>query len=123
MNDTALHQFKRTLLQKRAELEATMQSHRPTSMERCADPYDMAMANAEAETNLKIFKAARKSQFQVAAALDRIERGTYGICRNRHCSQEIPLKRLEAVPEAEHCVECQAHHEHSVSADYALALA
>lgn len=43
-------------------------------------------------------------------ALDRawenLQQGTYGICRL--CSEEIPRKRLEAVPTATFCVPCQA---------------
>jgi RNA polymerase-binding transcription factor DksA len=33
--------------------------------------------------------------------------GTYGICRN--CGQGIPAARLEAVPEAVRCLDCQRH--------------
>ena len=33
--------------------------------------------------------------------------GTYGICRN--CGQPIPPGRLEAVPEAVRCLDCQRH--------------
>ncbi|MGE4455015.1 MAG: TraR/DksA family transcriptional regulator [Sphaerochaeta sp.] len=43
-------------------------------------------------------------------ALQRIERGTYGICIR--CHQEIPLKRLEMVPEALLCVQCAEKKRH-----------
>jgi RNA polymerase-binding transcription factor len=32
--------------------------------------------------------------------------GRYGICRS--CGETIPLERLEARPEARHCIRCQA---------------
>lgn len=35
--------------------------------------------------------------------------GTYGVCRN--CGAEIPPARLEAVPEAVRCLDCQRHFE------------
>ena len=38
-------------------------------------------------------------------ALARIERGTYGTCDG--CSQQIPPRRLEALPFAILCVQCQ----------------
>jgi DnaK suppressor protein len=37
-------------------------------------------------------------------ALNRIEQGTYGICVR--CKKEIPLGRLQAVPESLICVPC-----------------
>ena len=38
-------------------------------------------------------------------ALDGIKKGTYGTCSN--CEKKIPLKRLEAYPEAGHCLNCR----------------
>ena len=38
-------------------------------------------------------------------ALERIENGTYGICKG--CGQEIPKERLEAVPHTQLCVPCK----------------
>jgi len=40
-------------------------------------------------------------------ALDRIDRGTYGVCMK--CGREIPLGRLRLVPEALMCVSCSSH--------------
>ncbi len=42
---------------------------------------------------------------KVNKALERIEKGTYGKCQN--CGQNIPKERLEAVPYAACCEECQ----------------
>jgi len=41
----------------------------------------------------------------VEKALARIREGSFGECI--HCGQEINAKRLEAVPCARHCIECQ----------------
>lgn len=41
---------------------------------------------------------------QIAAALDRIERGTYGQCVR--CGAAIPRGRLEIMPESHRCVAC-----------------
>lgn len=38
-------------------------------------------------------------------ALERIKNGTYGICVN--CGKPIPEKRLEVMPEADRCLDCQ----------------
>jgi RNA polymerase-binding protein DksA len=42
---------------------------------------------------------------QVEEALGKIEAGTYGVCDR--CDKEIPAARLEALPYATLCVECQ----------------
>jgi len=41
----------------------------------------------------------------VSEALERLKSGTYGLCVS--CQGEVQVKRLEAVPWARHCIECQ----------------
>ena len=41
----------------------------------------------------------------VNEALERVKEGTYGLCVS--CQGEVQVKRLEAVPWARHCFECQ----------------
>ena len=43
---------------------------------------------------------------RVRAALGRVGNGTYGICAR--CGIDIPPERLEFMPEAAHCVQCQS---------------
>lgn len=40
----------------------------------------------------------------VRAALDKIDAGTYGVCAK--CGGEIAEERLEALPQAIHCIHC-----------------
>ncbi len=42
---------------------------------------------------------------QINDALDRIEKGEYGICEE--CGDDIPIKRLELLAFAKYCVECK----------------
>jgi DnaK suppressor protein len=42
---------------------------------------------------------------QVEAAIARLDAGTYGACAN--CGRPIALERLEAIPWAAYCIECQ----------------
>ena len=46
---------------------------------------------------------------EIDAALKRIDDGTYGICTNR--GEQIPVERLEALPWATLCVDCQRERE------------
>ena len=41
----------------------------------------------------------------INSALQRLDRGEFGICDE--CEEEIPLKRLQAIPWAAYCVSCQ----------------
>lgn len=43
---------------------------------------------------------------RLAAALERVRAGAYGICVE--CGEEIPRARLMAMPDADACVRCQA---------------
>ena len=47
----------------------------------------------------------RQKLASIESALDRLTRGEFGLCAR--CGEEIPLKRLEAIPWASHCVPCQ----------------
>ncbi len=42
---------------------------------------------------------------KIGAALERLEATGYGICKA--CEEQIPRKRLLAIPWADHCVPCQ----------------
>ena len=44
---------------------------------------------------------------QIKEALQRIKDGTYGTCAD--CEKPISPKRLQAVPWAKYCVQCQEH--------------
>ncbi len=46
---------------------------------------------------------------QIAAALNRLSAGTYGRCTR--CGGQIAPARLEVLPHAAACIECQSHAE------------
>ncbi|HXJ93762.1 MAG TPA: TraR/DksA family transcriptional regulator [Terriglobia bacterium] len=69
---------------------------------------DLADKAANAYTKEFLFHQSndnRQILTMVNEALDRIKEGSYGICQV--CEQEVQTKRLEAVPWARHCIECQ----------------
>jgi DnaK suppressor protein len=51
----------------------------------------------------------------IDAALERLKDGAFGVCQE--CGQEIPLKRLNVIPWAAHCVACQERLEREGSLD------
>ena len=50
----------------------------------------------------------------VAAAKDRMSEGTYGICAD--CGRPIPPRRLQVLPTATLCVQCQERRETAIAA-------
>jgi DnaK suppressor protein len=61
-------------------------------------------AIGEKNVNEAILSQSRTRLIRLENAKNRIEAGTYGICLK--CKKEIPIGRLEAVPEALICVDC-----------------
>ncbi|HZS94590.1 MAG TPA: TraR/DksA C4-type zinc finger protein [Chloroflexota bacterium] len=69
-------------------------------------PADAADELFEREKNMTLVRTLEGSLQQVNEALAKYENGTYGICDE--CGKEIPLARLQAMPEATHCIDCQS---------------
>ncbi len=59
----------------------------------------------EYTTNLAKEKVLESALRDIDNALDRITKGTYGICK--YCKQEIGEKRLMARPVANTCISCK----------------
>ncbi|HEY2931985.1 MAG TPA: TraR/DksA family transcriptional regulator [Acidobacteriota bacterium] len=70
-----------------------------------ADSGDMALSSYTKEFLYKLSDVERAQFVAIEAALRRIDDGTYGKCED--CGEEIPAKRLEAVPWAPRCTACQ----------------
>jgi DnaK suppressor protein len=69
------------------------------------DELDVARTLADVETHAGLIEQVENRIKQIDAAFSRLERGLYGICEE--CGDEIPLERLEALPFATRCVDCQ----------------
>jgi DnaK suppressor protein len=59
----------------------------------------------EQQRDLALRERAENQLAQVEAALARIDDGTFGMCRR--CGNAIATERLEALPWAALCIECQ----------------
>src|SRR5436309_1384339 len=67
-------------------------------------PADLGTDNYEQEVTLSLLENDEQVLEETAAALERIERGTFGVCEN--CNKEIGRERLQAVPYARYCINC-----------------
>ena len=69
---------------------------------------DGAEGALSVEANLEVItqiQHERQEMGAILAALDRITAGEYGLCTE--CGAPIGQRRLEVVPEASHCIDCQ----------------
>jgi len=69
------------------------------------DLADKAESSYTKEFLLSLSNAEREELFQIDAALQRINRGEYGVCQI--CQKEIGKKRLNALPWTPLCIDCQ----------------
>jgi DnaK suppressor protein len=109
MDGKRLSYFKGKLLQKERSL--TDMVHRTEEYGREKDQNIQDMADMAVEAYTKEFMFGKSSGDRhilqlVRDALARIEDKSYGECSN--CGNEILPKRLEAVPWAPLCVQCQS---------------
>jgi DnaK suppressor protein len=112
MNDRQLEYFRNKLMSWREEiLRGSNETLKQLKEEdnRLADMSDWASFETERNFQLRARDRERKLLSKIAAAIERIEDGSYGYCEE---SQEpIGLQRLEARPIATLSIEAQERHE------------
>ena len=69
-------------------------------------PGDSGTETFEMEKNVSLLEQVDDELLEVEAAVQRLERGTYGTCQA--CGRPIGEERLEAMPATRFCVEDQA---------------
>jgi DnaK suppressor protein len=101
--------FRKRLLAKQEELVHDLTRNREVTDEsvdeQAQDMVDRATSAYTREFAFSLSESDRKTLLLIDQALLRIDQGTYGVCV--HCQGQMQEKRLEAVPWARHCLECQ----------------
>jgi len=69
------------------------------------DLADQALDEREREFTLLLTDREKEKLFAVDEALEKLRKGTYGICEE--CGESITLRRLAALPLAKLCLDCQ----------------
>ena len=110
LDEALLNSLKEVLLRKRGEILSASTGTRPlpASMDvnsRQGDLADQASGNNEVHIQLKLKQTDAKILQAIEEALWRIEKGTYGICRD--CGEEIAPARLNAIPWTRVCITCK----------------
>ncbi len=78
-------------------------------LESARDVGDQALMDLERELGISLMEMRNRRRQSIDEALTRLHEGTYGICAE--CGIEVSEKRLQAVPFAKLCVECQSRAE------------
>ena len=84
-------------------------SHREASGELSGYSLHMADAgtdNFDREFALSLVSSEQEALYEIEEALGRLDHHTYGLCGN--CEKPIRRERLEAVPFARLCIQCQS---------------
>jgi DnaK suppressor protein len=102
--------YRDALLQKRSELQdgpgaKPLQWTMENNSGRQGDMADQASGNNEVHIQLKLKQTDAKILQAIEEALDRIEQGTYGMCRD--CGEPIAEARLNAIPWTRVCITCK----------------
>jgi DnaK suppressor protein len=85
--------------------EDTLRSLDEIAVENAPDSLDRIQHATEREMAIRRIELDFSKVQSMRLALQRITEGTYGICFR--CDGEIPAKRLNALPWASYCLECQ----------------
>lgn len=101
--------YKETMLRKRGDILSEGSSKQITaSMDtntRQGDLADQATGNNEVHIQLKLKQTDAKILQAIEEALVRIEKGSYGVCRD--CGEPIAEARLQAIPWTRVCITCK----------------
>ncbi len=69
------------------------------------DVIDAALDTAQDEISSQLAEVESRELGSIEIALERMRQGEYGACDG--CGQQIPLARLQALPYATMCIQCQ----------------
>ncbi|MGD1070704.1 MAG: TraR/DksA family transcriptional regulator [Bryobacteraceae bacterium] len=96
---------RKALEAKQTEIAGSLHNRDEIAIERAPDALDEVQQMGEREIAVRNLDRDSGMLRLIRRALARIGHGSYGVCL--HCEEDIPVKRLRAVPWAAYCIECQ----------------
>jgi DnaK suppressor protein len=108
-----LDKFRKLLLSQREQLIENARRALAGDIHLDPDDFPDEMDAASSEINLAFLGRLRERERRLIAKIDqalaKIETNEFGLCEN--CGEEIGIKRLEARPVAELCIDCKSEQE------------
>lgn len=87
------------------ERMATVRGERATDRVGAQDDGEVSEVDVQEDIVLALVQLQRETQERIQAALARLENGTYGFCSE--CGEDIAAARLQALPFAVRCLDCE----------------
>lgn len=113
MRQRELERFRKLLVSQRQQLvgnaRRTLNGDVYLDPDDFPDELDTASSEASVAFTGRLREREQRLLAKIEGALAKIERGEYGDCES--CGEPIGLKRLEARPVAELCIDCKAEQE------------
>ena len=89
----------------RRALAGDLSSLRELRQQTSGDMLDAAMDTAQDEISSQLAEVESRELTHIEIALERMRDGNYGLCEG--CNEGIPMARLQALPYATMCIQCQ----------------
>jgi len=111
LNSRDLESYKLLLSQLRREMSGDISDLEADAFSTDGDrlsvdnPADIGSESFAQEFSLELLQRDEATLVEIDEALDRVKAGTFGLCEG--CEELIPKVRLNAVPHARFCVDCQ----------------
>jgi DnaK suppressor protein len=114
LTESQISKFRDVLDEKRDELLAVVQRKKEEDLqmaenEPVGDEADVATRSVEREMLFELTDSEKHTLDMIEAALRKMEKGVYGRCES--CQKVIPRLRLEVMPWARYCIQCQSEME------------
>jgi DnaK suppressor protein len=109
MEKTKIEQFSQNLEVQRQEILRSLrqieQETRSLEIDTTQDAADLCVSSMSKEALFQQSSQRRTILRRIEGALRRIEEGSFGVCVN--CGEDIPARRLQALPWTQSCLRCQ----------------
>jgi len=113
MKKKEIERYRKVLLERQRALVQAAMSMKEQGMgfeqADLPDEVDLAATEWGQSMNLRLRDRELVLWKKINKALEKIEKGTFGVCER--CGEEISTKRLEARPVAELCIRCKEESE------------
>lgn len=107
-----LSNLRGTLLRRRTALRRSLSMHSSSlgaDVRSTGDSIDAAIESEQSEMESQLASAESRELAAIDDAIGRIDAGWYGVCGD--CGRPIPVARLQALPYATLCIDCQREEE------------
>lgn len=111
LNAKELESYRALLIQLRGEMSGDINALEADAFSTDGDrlsvdnPADIGSESFAQEFSLELLQRDEATLVEIDEALERVKTGAFGLCEG--CEEAIPKARLNAVPHARFCVNCQ----------------